>query len=228
MLIQSRPEAGTQAKRQTHEHAPRNRKRLPVSAVLADVSLSSERCPRARASRSRSTPQSTARSRDQRSAIRARCRVAISLLCHRRPDRWRYGDPTCPRWPTRRDCAVSPASVRRTESHLVYTLHVKGRDQRTNRQLQHRRRWRQRTFPGDYSQSGATSYAPPSGTVTFGAGNSTAVGPSTGHRPICRAGRDRILTVTSGTGYEVGTPSVRPGLCNAIRTFRWQFPRVRV
>ena len=68
-------------------------------------------------------------------------------------------------------------------------------------------------FGTDYGyQSGATSFTPPTGTVTFGAGNSTAtvtLNPTTDNVP--EANETVILTVTSGTGYTVGSPSAATG-----------------
>ena len=64
----------------------------------------------------------------------------------------------------------------------------------------------------DYTQSGATTFTPPSGTVEFGAGISTVVvtiDPTADNTP--EADETVILTVTSGTGYNVGTPSVATG-----------------
>jgi hypothetical protein len=68
------------------------------------------------------------------------------------------------------------------------------------------------TFNTDYTQSGAATFAPPSGTVTFGAGNSTAtvtVDPT----PDITAEADEtvILTLAAGTGYNVVEPSSATG-----------------
>ena len=68
------------------------------------------------------------------------------------------------------------------------------------------------TFPADYSQSGATTYAPPVGTVTFGPGNSTAmvtVDPAAD--ALVESDETVIFTLTSGTGYNVGSPSMATG-----------------
>ncbi|MEK6335643.1 MAG: Calx-beta domain-containing protein [Acidobacteriota bacterium] len=67
-------------------------------------------------------------------------------------------------------------------------------------------------FPADYAQSGATTFVPPVGTVTFGAGNSTAtvtVDPT----PDLLVEPDEtvIFTVTSGAGYNVGSPASATG-----------------
>lgn len=66
--------------------------------------------------------------------------------------------------------------------------------------------------PDDYTQTGATTFTPPTGTVTFGAGNSTAtvtVDPEADS--TVELDETVILTVTSGTGYNVGSPSSATG-----------------
>jgi Ca2+-binding RTX toxin-like protein len=68
------------------------------------------------------------------------------------------------------------------------------------------------TFNTDYTQSGATSFTPPSGTVDFAAGSSTAtvtVDP-TGDNTV-EPDETVILTVATGTGYNVAAPSVATG-----------------
>jgi hypothetical protein len=69
------------------------------------------------------------------------------------------------------------------------------------------------SFPGDYSQSGATTFTPPTATVTIGAGNSTATVNVT---PLadCISGEapETVeFTVQPGTGYGVGSPSTATG-----------------
>ena len=67
-------------------------------------------------------------------------------------------------------------------------------------------------FGTDYTQTGATTFGASSGTVTFGAGNSTAtvtVDPSTDL--TFELNETVILTVTSGTGYNVASPSASTG-----------------
>jgi hypothetical protein len=68
------------------------------------------------------------------------------------------------------------------------------------------------TFMTDYGQSGATSFTPPTGTVTIGAGNTTAQVTVT---PVAdstvESDETVILTVTSGSGYSVGSPSAATG-----------------
>ncbi len=67
-------------------------------------------------------------------------------------------------------------------------------------------------FGTDYTQTGAATFGASSGTVTFGAGNSTAavtVDPTTDS--IVESDETAILTVTFGTGYNVGSPSSATG-----------------
>ncbi len=68
------------------------------------------------------------------------------------------------------------------------------------------------TFNTDYTQTGAATFAPPNGTVTFGAGNSTAtvtVDPSAD--ATTEPDETVILTVAAGAGYNVGAPSSATG-----------------
>ena len=68
------------------------------------------------------------------------------------------------------------------------------------------------TFSTDYTQSGAASFSPPTGTVTFIAGSSTAtvtVDPTADG--AAELDETVILTVTAGTGYNVAAPSVATG-----------------
>ncbi|HEX6187236.1 MAG TPA: Calx-beta domain-containing protein, partial [Pyrinomonadaceae bacterium] len=64
----------------------------------------------------------------------------------------------------------------------------------------------------DYAQTGAATFGSTSGTVTFSVGASTAtvtLNPTTD--ATAEADETAILTVTSGTGYIVGSPSVATG-----------------
>jgi len=66
--------------------------------------------------------------------------------------------------------------------------------------------------PNDYTQTGATTFTPPTGVVTFGAGNSTAtvtVDPEADN--TVEPDETVILTVTAGTGYTVGAPASASG-----------------
>jgi Ca2+-binding RTX toxin-like protein len=68
------------------------------------------------------------------------------------------------------------------------------------------------TFNTDYTQSGAASFTPPTGSVTFAVGSSTATvtvdptadGAAEGDETV-------ILTLTAGTGYTVVSPSAATG-----------------
>ena len=69
--------------------------------------------------------------------------------------------------------------------------------------------------PNDYTQTGATTFAPPNGTVTFGAGSSTAtitVNPETD--TTSEPNETVILTLATGADYNVGTPSEATGTIN--------------
>jgi len=68
------------------------------------------------------------------------------------------------------------------------------------------------TFSTDYTQTGAATFTPPTGTVTFGAGNSTAtvtVDPTAD--TATEADETVILTLTAGTGYNVVSPTSATG-----------------
>jgi Bacterial Ig domain/Calx-beta domain len=68
------------------------------------------------------------------------------------------------------------------------------------------------SFPGDYSQSGATTFTPPTATVTFGAGSSTATVTVTPLTDCTVEGNETVdFTVQPGSGYGVGSPSVASG-----------------
>ena len=68
------------------------------------------------------------------------------------------------------------------------------------------------SFPADYSQSGATTFTPPTATVTFGVGNSTATINVTPLTDCFVEGSETVIfTVTPGTGYAVGSPSSASG-----------------
>jgi Ca2+-binding RTX toxin-like protein len=71
------------------------------------------------------------------------------------------------------------------------------------------------TFNTDYTQTGAASFTPPTGTVTFAAGSSTAtvtIDPTAD--ATTEPDETVILTVTAGTGYEVGAPDSATGTIN--------------
>jgi Ca2+-binding RTX toxin-like protein len=68
------------------------------------------------------------------------------------------------------------------------------------------------TFSTDYTQSGAASFTPPTGTVTFIAGSSTA---TVTVDPVAdgaaEANETVILTLAAGTGYNVAAPNSATG-----------------
>ena len=71
------------------------------------------------------------------------------------------------------------------------------------------------TFNTDYTQTGATTFTPPNGTVTFTAGSPTAtvtVDPSAD--ATAEPNETVILTLAAGTGYNIGTPSMATGTIN--------------
>ena len=68
------------------------------------------------------------------------------------------------------------------------------------------------TFGTDYSQTGAATFGATSGTVNFGAGNTTAtvtIDPSAD--TTVEGDETAILTVTTGAGYNVASPSAATG-----------------
>src|SRR6185295_10052219 len=68
------------------------------------------------------------------------------------------------------------------------------------------------TFNTDYTQTGAATFVPPNGTVTFGAGNSTATVTVDPTADITSEPDETvILTLAAGTGYDVGAPSTATG-----------------
>ncbi len=74
-------------------------------------------------------------------------------------------------------------------------------------------------FGTDYTQTGAATFAPTGGTVTFGAGNSTAavtLDPTADS--TAESDETAILTVTTGVGYHVGSPAAATGTITADDT----------
>jgi hypothetical protein len=68
------------------------------------------------------------------------------------------------------------------------------------------------SFPADYSESGATTFAPPNATVTFGVGSSTATVTVTPLTDCVVEGNETVdFTVQPGTGYGVGSPATATG-----------------
>ena len=65
------------------------------------------------------------------------------------------------------------------------------------------------SFPADYSQSGATTFTPPTATVTFGVGSSTETVTVTPLTDCTVEGSETVeFTVQPGAGYGVGSPSI--------------------
>ncbi|MDX6443533.1 MAG: trimeric autotransporter adhesin [Blastocatellia bacterium] len=110
--------------------------------------------------------------------------------------------------------AVSPASVAEDGvANLVYTFTrtgVAGSALTVNFSV-----GGTATFGTDYAQSGATTFSASSGTVTIGAGNSSAtvtIDPTPDI--IFEPNETVILTVTAGTGYNAGSPGAATGTIN--------------
>lgn len=74
------------------------------------------------------------------------------------------------------------------------------------------------SFPGDYSQSGAATFTPPTATVTIGAGNASAdVNVTPLADCISGEGPETVqFTVQPGAGYSVGVPSSATGTINDV------------
>jgi uncharacterized repeat protein (TIGR01451 family) len=107
--------------------------------------------------------------------------------------------------------AVSPASVAEDgATNLVYTFSRNGVS--SNPLIVNFTVGGTATFNNDYTQSGAATFVPPNGTVTFAAGNSTAtvtVDPTADS--TAEPDETVILTVAAGTGYNVAAPSSATG-----------------
>ena len=68
------------------------------------------------------------------------------------------------------------------------------------------------SFPADYSESGATTFTPPTATVTIGTGSSTATVTVTPLSDCQVEGNETVdFTVQAGTGYGVGSPAAASG-----------------
>jgi serralysin len=107
--------------------------------------------------------------------------------------------------------SVSPASVSEdAAANLVYTFTRNGNT--TGALTVNFSVAGTATFNTDYTQSGAATFTAASGTVTFAAGNSTAsvtIDPSAD--ATVEPDETVIITVTSGTGYNVATPAAATG-----------------
>jgi hypothetical protein len=105
---------------------------------------------------------------------------------------------------------VSPASTAEGGAPLVYTFTRTGPT--TSALTASFSVGGSASFPADYSQSGAASFAPPNATVTFGVGSSTATVTVTPLTDCDVEGAETVeFTVQPGTGYGVGSPSSASG-----------------
>jgi hypothetical protein len=109
--------------------------------------------------------------------------------------------------------AVSPLSTAEGGANLVYTFTRTGPT--TSALTVNFSVGGSASFPGDYSQSGATTFTPPTATVTFGVGSSTATVTVTPLSDCTVEGSETVeFTVQPGTGYGVGSPSMATGTIN--------------
>jgi hypothetical protein len=106
--------------------------------------------------------------------------------------------------------AVAPSSTAEGGANLVYTFTRTGPT--TSALAVNFSVGGSASFPADYSQSGATTFTPPTATVTFGAGSSTATVTVTPLTDCDVEGEETVdFTVTAGTGYGIGMPSSASG-----------------
>jgi HYR domain/Domain of unknown function DUF11/Calx-beta domain len=111
--------------------------------------------------------------------------------------------------------AVSPASVAEDgATNLVYTFTRQGVT--TGALTANFSIGGTATPPGgatpDYTQTGAATFTPPTGTVTFGAGVTTVMVPVDPNADTTVEPDETVdFTVTAGAGYTVGTPSLATG-----------------
>ena len=67
----------------------------------------------------------------------------------------------------------------------------------------------------DYTQTGATTFTPPNGTVTFGAGNTTATVTVDPTADVTAEPNETVIfTLAAGVDYNIGTPSTATGTIN--------------
>jgi hypothetical protein len=105
---------------------------------------------------------------------------------------------------------VSPTSTAEGGANLVYTFTRTGPT--TSAVTANFSIGGSASFPADYTQSGATTFSPPNGTVTFGIGSSTASVTVTPLTDCAVEGSETVdFTVQPGTGYGVGSPSSASG-----------------
>jgi len=106
--------------------------------------------------------------------------------------------------------AVSPSSTAEGGANLVYTFTRTGST--ASAVTVNFTVGGSAAFPADYSQTGATTFTPPTATVTFGAGSSTATVTVTPLTDCVVEGNETVdFTVQAGAGYGVGSPSAATG-----------------
>jgi hypothetical protein len=106
--------------------------------------------------------------------------------------------------------AVSPSSTTEGGANMVYTFTRTGPT--TSSLTVNFSVGGSASFPADYSQSGAATFTPPTATVNFGAGSSTATVTVTPLSDCDVEGSETVVfTVQPGTGYGVGSPSSATG-----------------
>jgi hypothetical protein len=105
---------------------------------------------------------------------------------------------------------VSPTSTAEGGANLVYTFTRTGPT--TSALAVNFSVGGSASFPADYSESGATTFAPPNATVTFGVGSSTATVTVTPLTDCVVEGNETVdFTIQPGTGYGVGSPATATG-----------------
>jgi hypothetical protein len=105
---------------------------------------------------------------------------------------------------------VSPTSTAEGGANLVYTFTRTGPT--TSALTVNYSVGGSASFPADYSQSGSTTFTPPTATVTFGAGSSTATVTVTPLTDCLVEGNETVdFTVQPGAGYGVGSPNSASG-----------------
>jgi hypothetical protein len=105
---------------------------------------------------------------------------------------------------------VSPSSTAEGGANLVYTYSRTGPT--TSALVVNFSVGGTASFPGDYSQSGATTFTPPTATVTFGVGSSTATVTVTPLTDCTVEGNETVeFTIQPGAGYGVGSPGMATG-----------------
>jgi hypothetical protein len=105
---------------------------------------------------------------------------------------------------------VSPSSTAEGGANLVYTFTRTGPT--TSALSVNFSVGGSASFPADYSQSGATTFTPPTATVTFGVGSSTATVTVTPLTDCEVEGSETVeFTVQPGAGYGVGSPNMATG-----------------